>query len=122
LEKRIELSQPVRSVYGLPLVSGNHAFLSCVCVEIILKKYLLLTTIFIHYTNSFGCAPTFVGKQSKNHVCGSQGHEDEDRDVSTTSKDVLGVPDVVVKLSDQRRAWTYGSVGVGVDYGPKIWK
>jgi hypothetical protein len=32
------------------------------------------------------------------------------------------VPDVVVKLSDKRRAWTYGSVGVGVDYGPKIWK
>jgi hypothetical protein len=55
-------------------------------------------------------------------VCGSQGHEDGNRDLSTTSKDVLEVPDVVVKLSDERRAWTYGSIGVGVDYGPKIWK
>jgi hypothetical protein len=55
-------------------------------------------------------------------VCGPQGHEDEYRDLSTTSNDVLEVPDVVVKLSDERRAWTYGSVGVGVDYGPKIWK
>jgi hypothetical protein len=55
-------------------------------------------------------------------VCGPQGHEGENRNLSTTSKDVLEVPDVVVKLSDERRAWTYGSVGVGVDYGPKIWK
>jgi hypothetical protein len=39
----------------------------------------------IHYTNSSGCAPTFVGKQSKNHVCGPQGHEDGNRDLSTTS-------------------------------------
>jgi hypothetical protein len=88
-----------------------------------IKKILLLTTIFIHYTTSSGCALTSVGKQSKNHACGSQeGHEDENRDLSTISKDVLEVPDVAVKLSDERRAWTYGSIGVGVDYGPKIWK
>jgi hypothetical protein len=35
---------------------------------------------------------------------------------------VLEVPDVTVTLSSGRRAWTYGTVGVGVDYGPMIWK
>jgi hypothetical protein len=35
---------------------------------------------------------------------------------------VLEVPDVTVKLSSKRRVWTYGTVGVGVDYGPTIWK
>jgi hypothetical protein len=35
---------------------------------------------------------------------------------------VLEVPDVTVKLSNNRRVWTYGTVGVGVNYGPTIWK
>jgi hypothetical protein len=35
---------------------------------------------------------------------------------------VLEVPDVTVKLSSGRRNWTYGTVGVGVEYVPAIWK
>jgi hypothetical protein len=35
---------------------------------------------------------------------------------------VLEVPDVTVKLPHERPTWTYGSIGVGVDYGPTIWK
>jgi hypothetical protein len=42
--------------------------------------------------------------------------------LNTTSKDVLEVPDVTVMLSSNRRVWTYGTVGVGVNYGPTIWK
>ncbi len=68
-------------------------FSVCVCVE----KLLFLFIIRIRPVVPLA---TFVGKQSQNHVCGPQGHEDEDRDLSTTSNDVLEVPDVVVKLSD----------------------
>jgi hypothetical protein len=50
------------------------------------------------------------------------GHEDENRDLNATPNDMLEVPDVTVKLSNGRRTWTYGTVGVRVDYGPTIWK
>jgi hypothetical protein len=66
--------------------------------------------------------PTIVGKLVQDHVGGVTGHEDENRDLNTIPNDVLEVPDVTVKLSSGRRTWTYGTVGVGVDYGPTIWK
>jgi hypothetical protein len=42
--------------------------------------------------------------------------------LDTTTNNVLEVPDIAVKLSSTRRAWTYGTIGVGVEYGPMIWK
>jgi hypothetical protein len=42
--------------------------------------------------------------------------------LKTTSNDVLEVPDVTVKLKSDQQVWTYGTVGVGVNYGPMIWK
>jgi hypothetical protein len=38
LGKELNLRHQVQSVHVLPLVSGRHAFLGCVCVEKLLKN------------------------------------------------------------------------------------
>jgi hypothetical protein len=35
---------------------------------------------------------------------------------------VLEVPDITVQLSDNRRVWTCGTIEVGVNYRPTVWK
>jgi hypothetical protein len=80
------------------------------------------TTFLIHYTTPSTSYPMIVGKIVRDHVCGATGHEDETRNLNSTPNDVLEVPDVSVKLRSNRRVWTYGTVRVGVNYGPMIWK
>ena len=88
----------------------------------VLKLLLTEVTFFFQLYDLSSSVLFSLGKEGQSSVCDNSGREDEVGDLEATPHDVLEVPDTSVKLLSARAIWTYGTVGLGIDHIPSVWK
>jgi hypothetical protein len=91
-------------------------------VDALFTNLLLTDITFSKIHDSSSSNLYSLGKEQQCSVCDTPGRKDDVGNLEATSNDVLEVPDASVKLPSARAIWTYGTIGLGIDHVPGVWK
>jgi hypothetical protein len=74
------------------------------------------------YLSLLYVSPVFLGKETPNATCDEERLETKDQRGRSNPQDVLEVPDQKVFIRPSGTRLRYGTIGLGIDHAPLVWK